>query len=315
MQAQSHEMLVICTYDYKEAIKKQKNCPLKNRFSYLYISVDSNKHYTIKEINSYQEGIARIYKDRNTLVFVHGDGSNIDDLVLRFGQLSALYDVNLILFAWPAQEIKWNGIRNYKQSKKNVSTVFDAFTTTIHDIQNNNQLKQNNITIMFHSLGNLFAKNYAHYIINHLEEPAVFDNIVLNAPSAINGGHELWTDILAIKAKKGVYLNFNENDKMLKIADLFIEHKSLLGQNPELPLANHITYVNFSDILKNYTSYSESHTYFLGEIPSEKAIVKDYFNTILNGKNVDFTDSDSFKKNDLIPVGFDMLNYQMDAVR
>ncbi len=289
LQAQKVDLFVVTTYDYKKAIQEDLNKPGQNTdkhpYSFLHVVVDSNKNYTIEELKDYHEGIVKTYKRRNTLLFVHGDGANFNELIPLMSQVPNLYNVNVILFAWPAQELKgFFGIPNYNQAKRNTSLVFNSFIHTVNHIRNCDSIGQGNVTLMFHSLGNLFAKQYAHYIVNNIEESKFFDNIVLNAPAVVSEGHELWADALTLKAKKNVYLNFNKNDRTLKATDFFIERQDLLGKDITSPYAQKIVYMDFSNTLKDATTYEDSHTYFLDIVPSTNEKVKNYYKTIVNGK-------------------------------
>ncbi len=304
-RSQSVDLFVVSTYNYREAMASDLNRPGpgsdKHPYSFLHVKVAPDKTFSIEEVGSYHEGIQRTYKRRNTLLFVHGDGANINELVPLMSQVPDLYDVNVILFAWPAQEIKGiTGIRNYHKAKENAAFVFDSFVHTLRHIQNCDSIAQGNVTLMFHSLGNLFAKQYAHYIVNNLDECVLFDNIILNAPAVVCEDHELWADVLSLKVKKGVYLNFNRNDRILKSVDTFLEHQSLLGRDVTAPYARKITYTDFSDVLKDASSYNDSHTYFIDVIPARNPGVMSYYRAVINGFDPDLGNRNIFRRDPVV---------------
>lgn len=57
-------------------------------------------------------------KSEDWLLFVHGDSKTFEQAVMRGYDIQHLHKINVIVFSWPTKDPDYNGIKNFKNSKK-----------------------------------------------------------------------------------------------------------------------------------------------------------------------------------------------------
>ncbi|MDD4847178.1 MAG: DUF1460 domain-containing protein [Bacteroidales bacterium] len=284
---------VVCMYNYNDALETGLSS-IDTVLHYLVAKCNRQGKYDIEEVPHFDTMMQKVKTDRNLLCFVHGFNSNIDEIIENSALFTAAYDVDLLVFAWPSYETKGKYIRNYKQSRENVIYCIPNFSKTMSQVakylRTNEDVRG---TLMFNSLGNLFAKKYAQYLINNVYDKndfPQFENVILNAPCIFERDHDIWSDMLNRMTAKHFYVTQNGNDGVLKAASIFIEGGPLLGQADIVTHSEKLKYIDFTEILKN-SPYKKAHGYYeernLLEIPNTFT----FYYLILNGYTPYFNDT------------------------
>lgn len=276
---------VVCTYDYQQTLNYEDinsfdplNIP---PLSYVVVNsyTEDSIHLTPK--NTFQEMMDGYITRKNLVLYVHGDHSLLSDLLSKGSEFSAEYNTDFLMFVWPSNEIQNASRKNYRNSKLNTIAVMPGFVQTIEEVSKYCESKGIKLTVMFHSLGNLLAKNFVRLSIAKNEfSPLFIHHIILNAACVWENDHDLWVEILAKRIKGSLYITYNENDAILNLAKDFIEKGDLLGMTPAQTKSVSATYVDFTDILRNKASIHESHGYFLGNIIKQKPELKIFYEEV-----------------------------------
>lgn len=284
---------VVCTYDYSQTLESETN---------LNSSIDGQQqplHYlvakpnadtvTLDETPDFDSMLDRVVKKKNLLVYIHGDNSQLSELLSRGSFFASTYDTDYLLFAWPSNEINNHSIKNYKASKENVTIDLLRFARLMEQLSDYVDRNKIECTVMFHSLGNQFAKQYAHYLINNpFNQKLAVNNIILNAGCVWERDHNIWVDVLVGNIRNQVIITHNDNDVILKSAALFIEGGKLLGEADIKSHSRKAIYVDFTDILKGQVKGQESHGYFLGEVTERIGNIKLFYRMAIHTINHEF---------------------------
>ncbi|MEO0454173.1 MAG: alpha/beta hydrolase [Verrucomicrobiota bacterium] len=238
---------------------------------------------------------------RNCVLFVHGYNTNLESAVRDAFRIRELYQVEVILFTWPANGggIETNrpdkpfdlvmgkaedlhGYGSYLSDKHDAELSKGAldriFQKLAEYFDKYGEHCEARITLLCHSMGNYLLKKMSKSSIYHADS-LIFDNVVLCAADVNNAGHEQWIPELA--HRKRIYITINENDFALKWSrrKLGDKQKARLGHYTKNLISPIATYLDFTDAI----GVGSSHGYFAdGSV--ENRNVYDTFYTILNGE-------------------------------
>ena len=277
---------VVSTYDYQRTLSNDDinafdslDVPL---FYVLAKQVDSVELVQQNDMEALMSQI--VTNGKRLLVYVHGDHSLLSEQLERGFICTQAFDMNLLIFAWPSNEIENHSIKNYKASKRNVEVVLPRFVEFTSQLSR--YCKAHNIqwSLMFHSLGNLFAKSYARYTISTPTERLSTDRLLLNAACVWEYDHDIWVDVLSKQIEGKIFITLNENDRVLGAASTFIEGGDLLGKTPPRRKSRNAEYIDFTDLLRNEANFQESHGYYFGDILTRIPELKSIYKNILIGK-------------------------------
>ncbi|RAJ10421.1 alpha/beta hydrolase family protein DUF900 [Chitinophaga skermanii] len=203
-----------------------------------------------KDIVVYAEGMGKIFT------------SNVDRAYL----LTSQYSVNVIMFDYSSINSTYKPKRNFAFAQENARMSAKQYLQLLHMLQEGRAqqaswLGHANITLFYHSMGNIILKNMMQTKgIELLNQQPFIDNLVINAACVPQKKHAKWVE--KIDFAKHVIVHYNPRDIQLKGAHLLMRRR-LLGENLFSHLANNATYVNFRP-LANW-----KHTYFMN-FPHEK---------------------------------------------
>lgn len=302
IQAQKpNKIAVVCVYDYKEAIVTGKNSSIPGCQQPIYYLVGTADSicYEISERKNFSQMIKETCSSKNLLVYVHGDSYNIDGLLKAASILPDLYNTDILLFAWAAEERPTNVIRNYKLARENARQSTSRFAETMDSIKQFASKEGVNCVVLFHSLGNLFAKYHAHHLINNPSPNIGISNFIVNAACVYEEDHYIWLDVLANNVTNKVYVMRNEKDQILQSASTFIESEKLLGRTKITVPSKKAIYIDFTETLKGEANFQTSHSYFYQDIPHKIPTVKSLYNTIIHNEHLDLNDSNRFDKTEI----------------
>lgn len=231
------------------------------------------------------------------LVFIHGDSKTLLDAAQRAFEIQVKYKVNVIVFSWPSKIEEGSGLKNFKNSRLNVETGSDEFLVFLHEIEewkssNPMEFANNNLSIIFHSLGNyylerLVTNNYIHEIDNSL-----FDNLIVNAAAVNQEGHHKWLE--EINMQERIYVNSNGRDFILRGLRLLTNWSRQLGEALVGEFASNATYVDFTNAVKNGFPIGEMHGYYIGTVSNQSENIRNYYYTIFHGDEADLDNQQLF---------------------
>ena len=254
---------------------------------------------------------------RNLLLFVHGFNNDMEAVVERASTLEKLYDVEVLVFSWPADGGGLAGVVSYKSDKRDAKASVGALDRVLEYVQKmlasfnqdvvdlvtieagikypNDPEKQHRyiatvtdkscpftVNAMFHSMGNYL---YKHLLLSTSSEGTgmIFDNIVLVAADANNHEHALWVD--RIRCRNRVYVTINEDDRALSVSRMKIgdAQRARLGHYLYRLDSEQGVYINFTDV----PGVKDSHAYFEGSTVKSNLRVRRFFKDAFNGKRAE----------------------------
>ncbi len=229
------------------------------------------------------------------LIFVHGDSKTLPDAAKRALEIQEQYQINVIVFSWPSKMDKGTGLKNFKNSRKNVEEGVDEFLTFLNHVKNwkhseIDYFQNNRLSIMFHSLGNYYLEQLVNSDYVHQFDNKIFDNLIINAAAVNQKDHDLW--LHKINMQERIYVNSNGRDFILRGVRVLTNWKRQLGESLVRDFASNATYVNFTSAIKSKFPFNEMHGYYLGSIPSQSDNIKNYYSTILHGEKAFTNNSD-----------------------
>jgi len=259
--------------------------------------------------NDFTELLRDINPYEDIVVFAHGDYKKFDDAVLRALEIHREHNVNVILFTWPSKLPDKSGIKNFKNSQKNVDLSIDNFVELLLLIQNykleHPKIAHNvNFSLFHHSLGNRFIKKMME---NNKDEPLsdnLFNNLILNAAAVNQEGHKIWVD--KIQFAENIYITSNKSDFNLNGARLFSKQGKQLGERIKPPLSENANYINFTKAVGFKIATGTSHTYFIGTIPEKNPLIKSFYSDLFHGGKIDLQNTKMFQLNKK-GLGYDIL--------
>ncbi len=224
---------------------------------------------------------ARRYK-KNCLFFVHGYNNNFEEVLERGHTLEQLYNVEVILFSWPANGGGIRGVLDYKSDKQDAVLSVNALDRALAKLDGylrkyGSEDCTVRVSMLLHSMGNYLFKNLLKSSI-YQAETVIFDNIIMAAADVNNEGHAEWVE--RISFRKRLLITINEDDHCLfaSRAKVGAKQKARLGHFPYELNAGNATYLNFSAA----THVGISHAYFEGDAIRNKRVRK-VFDDAFNG--------------------------------
>jgi hypothetical protein len=238
-------------------------------------------------------------KTSDWLLFVHGDGKTYKESVQRGFDIQNTYNVNVIVFSWPSEVPDINGLKNIKNSEKNVSKSVGHFNQMLSFMQDfresNNAFRENaNLSMLLHSLGNLHIMKLVDSTNSERIYDTIFENVIMNSAAVNRENHEDWVE--KINFQKRIYITNNHYDFSLKGLHLYTKHGNQLGEEFSAPTAKNANYVHFTEAVGFRTPTSNTHTYFIGAITKESQNIRGFYYDVFHGIDIDFSDESRFVK-------------------
>lgn len=227
-------------------------------------------------------------KKRDCLFYVHGFNNDFKDAVNTAKDLRDTYDVEVILFSWPANGRdafagRVGGTLSYKSDKREASMSVNALDRVFEKLYGylrayDQSACDQNMSLMFHSMGNYLFKNMFKSNV-YMGETALFDNVILCQADVNNEGHEKWVDRISFRNR--LYITINEKDYALRASRLkFGEaQQARLGHytvNLNSRVARYIDFTGAKGVKKSHSPYDSSVT-------KKNARVKTAFSKMIHG--------------------------------
>ncbi|PLX13319.1 MAG: hypothetical protein C0598_03935 [Marinilabiliales bacterium] len=245
---------------------------------------------------SFLNQISSIYKD--FLLFVHGDSKTYEQAVMRGLDIQKLYGARVIVFSWPTKDIDLNGIKNFKNSKKNAVKSDVHFVKLIGIMKSfreySEYIPDKKLSLLFHSLGNSLIMNYALCDSCVKSNSLIFDNIILNSAAVNQLNHKFWVEKLNFQER--IYITSNKSDFNLKGVRIFTKDGKQLGEKVKAPYAENAEYLNFSKAVGFRTPTGTTHTFFIGEVPDLNKNIYNIYNKLFHGKRLDLSNTGVYLK-------------------
>jgi esterase/lipase superfamily enzyme len=285
--------------DQSKPMKFENNVKDFARLTYLEVTYIQPDSLLVVRLDSLEllNRISNIGGD--WLLFVHGDSKTFEQAVMRSMDIEYLHKVNVLLFSWPTKDNELNGIKNFKNSKKNAKASINHFAELIqfmYTFKNTNpSFKEDaRLSIFFHSLGNSLLENTTLNKINNQDKIPIFDNMILNSAAVNQLNHKYWVEKL--KMQERVYITSNKSDFNLKGVRIFTKDGKQLGEKVKQPIADNAYYINFSNSVGFRFPTGTTHTFFIGEIPDLNINIRNLYYNLFHGNEIDFTDTEMFER-------------------
>lgn len=254
---------------------------------------------------------------RNFVFFVHGFNNDVEAVLDRAEGFSKLYDVEVLVFTWPANGGGLKGVASYKSDKRDAQASvvaldrclakIDSYLQEVHaehvknvEAEASRRFPDNaekwdrffaasahkwcpfSVNLVLHSMGNYLYKHLFTSSV-YRSNLLIFDNVLLAAADTNNEAHAGWVD--RIQCRNRVYVTINEKDSALSASRLKMgeEQKARLGHYPFNLNAQRAIYVDFTG--ESYVG--SSHAYFEGTPVKKNAKVRRFFTDVLNGENAE----------------------------
>jgi hypothetical protein len=228
------------------------------------------------------------------VLLIHGDSKAPVDAAVRGLEVQNLHGVKVLVFSWPSKMSTNNGLKNYRNSRTNVEAGLAHFRELLLTVQKyrNSYIwpEGNNLSLFMHSLGNYYLELSVKEDMLQGLDPALFDNIIINAAAIEQQDHAGWVKRIEISDR--IYIISNEKDFNLRGARLFTKAGKQLGGPVEFPLARNAIYINFTEAVGFKVPTWVSHTYFVGEMPRRSNNIRNFYTTIFHGLEVDLDDTE-----------------------
>lgn len=237
-------------------------------------------------------------KTRDWVLFVHGDSKTFEEATIRGLNIQNLYDVNVIVFAWPSKDIHLHGLRNYFTSYENVPKSLNHFYSVLKTVSqwrsdSTKFLAGDHVSLFLHSLGNYYLYYMGNKKIGKDTLDFKFDNIIINAAAVDQSNHADWVEQLNFQ--KRIFITSNKHDFNLNGLKFFTSHGSQLGQRVKRPYANNAIYLNFNRPVGFRIPTGYTHTYFIGKVPQKKKNVHQLYYEMLHGQMPNLADKSRFR--------------------
>ncbi|WP_027421290.1 alpha/beta hydrolase [Crocinitomix catalasitica] len=279
--------------------------------SLVYLSVTLNEsEETVSHALTYDDFMTQVcLKTSDWLLFVHGDSKTYEQSVKRGFKIQKTHNINVIVFSWPSKVKDLTGLKNLNNSKRNVLKSmhhFNELLSFMDVFKKSNKAfeEQAKLSMLLHSLGNLYLENIVNDATEEIEHEIIFENIIINSAAVNQKKHKAWVEKIALQ--KRIYITNNKSDFNLKGLHIFSRSGNQLGEKAKLPIAKNANYVQFSKAVGFRFPTGTTHTYFIGNIPNESENIRSFYSDSFHGLEIDFSQQNQFilsKKG----VGFDIV--------
>ena len=261
-----------------------------HQLKYFKSYFDGNE-WTHEQFNSLAELMNSENEYRDWLVFVHGFGKTFQTAVVTTSEIQDLHQVNILMFSWPAIDPDISMFKNLKTAMKNIESGDRDFRKLVNEIAflretSDPSVANQNVSMIFHSMGNYFVERFGSDTINNKIDKPVFDNLVINSAAVGAKGHNIWVENLSIQ--KRIYINSNGGDLNLAGFNLITRFGVQLGEMPVAPLAKNANYVNFTSAV-GLRGPGPSHSYYYSKITDESQNIRLFYYNLFHGRDIDFS--------------------------
>lgn len=283
----SGKIALVCTYDYRKALaeggltRPESDSPVPLFFLSAKTAEDGPCLEEFPDFGSLMDATST---GRDLLIFVHGLRSSLPELLPRFERIADSADLDIVLFLWPANERRIGNIRNFAACRRNVRKTAPLFQKVMLETERyaREYAHERNTTLMFNSLGNLFAREYARGLQSREHPGRVYANILINAAAVPARGHAGWTDSLSSLCRQGIYVICNGKDEVLKGAAL-LESAPMLGQRPGAETAGCAEYIDLTPALRPVKGIRPTHNYYFERQAQANPTVRTLYRRLLHG--------------------------------
>jgi esterase/lipase superfamily enzyme len=258
----------------------------KNRARFFFIASQVNNSTYLTSYNSIDSALSVFSDNKSFLVFVNGHGKNFEQTIVRGFDLGERYNVNMIMFDWPTE---YYALRKTARNAREVTENFALSVKELNDAFDEREMNSN-ISVIFHSMGNLIARNIVKKgFVEELPEN-VFQNLILNAAAVKQRNHREWVDQLHIQNR--IYIVSNREDLPLKGVKL-LRLTVPLGSEYKGQLSENAQYIDFSEIA------GREHNLFLGKTQAEKnhPNIYSFYLSLFRGDEIDLSNPEEFADN------------------
>lgn len=224
------------------------------------------------------------------VVYTEGMGKIWTSDLDRGMRLAGQYGVNVLLLDYPSIHTGYGGYKNYRFAWNNSTSMYKDFVPVFDSLYVLRQhlLKNVPLSMFFHSMGdNLARKLIQKNKLSQLPVAGWVDNVILNSACVPRRGSKRWTDSLTLA--KRVYVNFNPEDRTLKLAGI-AGFRGILGLGPKKHISHRAAYINFNTVAGN------GHSNFLGlhGRPDPPAAAFAHYTPLFNGKAAPLSDTSRY---------------------
>lgn len=279
LPAQSENKILIISNRY---FKVNENYQLKRGLHphygmFFFIVGSIGDSAFILPLNSMEEAVQYLPKNRDFLVYIDGHGKTFDQIVERGSDLTSRFDINMVVFDWPTDYMA------LRKTLYNANDVAGNFVKAMVEFAHlhDQYYKSSSVSAFFHSMGNHILKNVTDKQLLEYMPINLFSNLILNAASVSQHNHARWIEKLTLQQR--IYITINSNDRTLQGARI-VRGSNQLGLGYKGRMAENAHYVNFSNLA------TTDHNLFLGKSMIEKnnQHIYNLYDQILHGKEVDF---------------------------
>ncbi len=280
---------VCCIYDYQSSIltgNTNYSRMFDNKLQYVRVETEKNTiNYTKK--NNINDLASSLGRGGDLLVIVHGFGDNIEKVTKKMAHLPELYNIDVLVFSWPARVKSGRGlIQNFDYTKRGIDRTIPMFYSFLNELSVYISKSNRKCSIMFLSLGNTYAKTLGEGVLSkNAPQISFFNNVVLNEACVPSKGHLSWVTPISDNIKGKTYIVSNKYDVVLKLAEQFCDKEHHLGRGyDEGKRGERIVYKDFSEQLKGTITPFESHMFYLGPFQERTHCIYDFYNDVFHNK-------------------------------
>lgn len=238
----------------------------RQRFAYTAGGIDAALHLA---------GGRAAAAGRGLVIFLHGRGKHPekaygDDPEIGrdiFGQMTALYDVEVLMLHWPS----WLDVAGYPSlNAKEAGPHLDLFFERLKRYrQAQGEDGARPVTLFVHSMGNQVLASYietfagdSHGGGSLQRGRSLFDTLILNASDVNLTDHHLWVERVDLAERIFILVNSGK-DPMLKMSTYLLDkprlgHQLIHPDGHREPLATNADYVDLVEL-------GVKHDYFYGK--------------------------------------------------
>lgn len=224
----------------------------------------------------------------NALFFVHGFNTDFNDGLESAYRLEQLYNLEVILFSWPANGGgNIEGLASYQADKRDAALSIGALDRCFEKLAGYflkyaEQTCKRKFSLAMHSMGNYLFKRLLSSSI-YQGETQIFDNIVMLAADVNNEAHAEWVD--RVRFRNRLVITINEDDAALLASKAMAgeNQKARLGHWPRNLTARNATYIDFTDA----AHIVAHHNYFSDASALENRRIQEIFQRAFNGQKAE----------------------------